>query len=111
MSAISLGPRRVGVKWSKPINPLGSINDYRIFYSASKIVRREAANNENSIIVSAPKTEVNLTGLAPYTNYKIAIVAVNIRDGDNKILFGTRSNEVTVQTDEDGIEENPDFIC
>ena len=107
MSAISLGPRRVGVKWSKPINLFGPINDYRIFY---KIVRREAANNENSVIVSASKKEVNLTGLAPYTNYKIAIVAVNIRDGDNKILLGTRSIEVIVQTDEDGIEENPDFI-
>ena len=111
VSAISLGPRRVGVKWSRPANPFGPINDYRIFYSASKIVRREVANNENSIIVSAPKTEVNLTGLAPHTNYKITIAAINIRDGDNKILFGTRSNEVIVQTDEDGIVKNPDFIC
>ena len=106
MSAISLGPRRVGVKWSKPINPFGPINDYRIFYSASKIVRREASNNENSVIVSASRKEANLTGLAPYTNYRIAIAAVNIRDGDNKILLGTRSNEVIVQTDEDGIEKS-----
>ena len=107
MSAISLGPNRVGVTWSKPINPFGPINDYRIFYSASKIVRREVANNEKSIIVSASeKKEANLTELKPYTNYRIAIAAVNIRDGDNKILLGTRSNEVIVQTDEDGIEKN-----
>ena len=103
-----MGPRRVGVKWSKPINPFGPINVYRIFYSASKIVRREVANKENSIIVSAPKTEVNLTGLTvtPYTNYSIEIAAINIRDGDNKILLGTRSNEVYVQTDEDGTEKS-----
>ncbi|XP_065834681.1 receptor-type tyrosine-protein phosphatase S-like isoform X3 [Oscarella lobularis] len=107
VSAISLGPRRVGVKWSKPINLFGPINDYRIFY---KIVRREAANNENSVIVSASKKEVNLTGLAPYTNYKIAIVAVNIRDGDNKILLGTRSIEVIVQTDEDAPSAPRDLI-
>ena len=105
MSAISLGPRRVGVKWSKPINPFGPINDYRIFYL------REVDNNENFIIVSAPKTEVNLTGLTPYTTYRIAIAAINIRDGDNELLLGTRSIEAIVQTDEDGIEENPDFIC
>ena len=103
MSAISLGPRRIGVKWSKPINPFGPINNYRIFY---KIVRREAANNENSVIVSALRKEANLTGLAPYTNYRIAIAAVNIRDGDKKILLGTRSNEAIVQTDEDGIEKS-----
>ena len=112
MSAISLGPNRVGVTWSKPINPFGPINDYRIFYSASKIVRREAANNEKSIIVSASeKKEANLTELKPYTNYRIAIAAVNIRDGDNKILLGTRSNEVYVQTDEDGIEKTFILTC
>ena len=93
-----MGPSRIHVTWSKPATPLGPINNYWIFY-------RESTNSENtSIIVPGLKTEANLTQLAPYTVYSIQIAAVNIRDGDKKVLFGTRSNEVIVETDEAGVE-------
>ena len=77
--------------WTYSNPPLAQgavINGYRVYINGS-------------LYDTTTATQLNISGLTPFTNYTVEVSAFNMR-GDGTVQDGPRSEPVTDMTDEDG---------
>ena len=96
MTAETVNSTSISVQWEH-LRVCSHVNDlpvtFRVQYATGTVQNMDKARE-----LMATKTKVLLTGLTPYTNYSIKVVAVN-EMGD----VGPYSYPVTIHTPEDGM--------
>ena len=102
VTAIALGSYNISVSWLEPIDSKRGIAMYIVYYRFLSEAKRETAVHKNVSVVSGLNTTANLTDLFPFTKYFIEVAAVNIRQGDKKVLEGSKSDVISVRTAEAG---------
>ena len=87
--SVDITDTTVILNWTEPAVPNGVVTGY-VITVINGVTREE-------FTVNATDTELEVTGLTPYTNYTFTVAAVN---GGG---VGNVSNPVTVQTSEGGV--------
>ena len=85
--------RTLIVTWDPPSNPEGIITTYMVIY------------NTNTVITASNDTTYTITGLDPYTNYSVTVIACTDND------CGDESEAVIGTTEEEGVHVICYVLC
>ena len=93
-----INPESIMVKWDLPQYPNGLLSGYRIYYKHSNVTASRPGSDgtgyEVNTVQSGTDLKYNISGLDPFTNYSIFVIAV----GMPPQLSGRVNAEVLVLT-------------
>ena len=101
---MSINPESIMVTWDLPQYPNGPVSGYRIYYKHSDKIASPPGSDrtgyEVKTLQSGTILEYNISGLDPFTNYSIFVMAVGMHQ-----LTGRVDTEILVLTKR-GVEDN-----
>lgn len=80
--AVPINPESIMVIWDLPQYPNGPLSGYRIYYKRSNVTASRPGSDrtgyEVNTVQSRTDLEYNISGLDPFTNYSIFVMAVGV---------------------------------
>ena len=104
LMAVATSNQSIRVTWDLPVYPNGPIMHYNLYYRASDTVQQPSNIRSDSYTeILVMNTDIEITGLEPFTNYTIHIQAIGqgnlLGSIDEEILQRTNSTTQMITMD------------
>jgi len=104
LMAVATSNQSIRVTWELPVYPNGPIMHYNLYYRASDTVQQPPNIRSDSYTeILVMNTDIEITGLEPFTNYTIHIQAIGqgnlLGSIDEEILQRTNSTTQMITMD------------
>ena len=102
--AVATSNQSIRVTWDLPVYPNGPIMHYNLYYRASDTVQQPPNIRSDSYTeIVVMNTDIEITGLEPFTNYTVHIQAIGqgnlLGSIDEEILRRTNSTTQMITVD------------
>ena len=104
LMAVATSNQSIRVTWDLPVYPNGPIMHYNLYYRASDTVQQPPNIRSDSYTeIVVMNTDIEITGLEPFTNYTVHIQAIGqgnlLGSIDEEILRRTNSTTQMITVD------------